>query len=322
MLGKLEEYEKPFVEKYRPKYLEDVVGNSVAVEQLKAIAEQGNLPNILIVGPPGTGKTTSVLCLARQMLKDTLKEAVLELNASDERGIDVVRDKIKSFAHQKVTVPENMHKIVILDEADSMTESAQQALRMIMTEYSETTRFALACNDSSKIIEPIQSRCAIVRFTKLGDDEILERLNFVIDEETIDCDDSGLKALLFTAEGDMRYALNNLQATVAGFGEVRKDNVYKVCDQPHPELMERVVNHCLEGEFEEACEEIDTVFNEGYNILDIIGTLNKIIQTIDMNDERRLGFLKHATDFKMRVLEGNDSQLQLHAFLASLWITR
>jgi len=162
------------------------------------------------------------------MLNDYLKEAVLELNASDERGIDVVRDKIKSFALQKVMVPEGFHKIIILDEADSMTESAQQALRMIMTEYSSSTRFALACNDSSKIIEPIQSRCAIIRFTKLTDEEVLERLKYVVEAEKITCDDSGLEALLFTAEGDMRYALNNLQATSAGFSEVTKDNVFKV----------------------------------------------------------------------------------------------
>ena len=134
------------------------------------------MPNLILVGPPGTGKSSSVMCMARQMLGDCVKAGTLELNASDDRGIDVVRDKIKQFAHQKVTVPAGMHKLIILDEADSMTESAQQALRMVMTEYSNTTRFALACNDSSKLIEPIQSRCAIVRFTKLSDEEMLKRL--------------------------------------------------------------------------------------------------------------------------------------------------
>lgn len=252
------------------------------------------------------------MCLAREMLKETVKDAVLELNASDERGIDVVRDKIKSFAHQKVAVPENMHKIIILDEADSMTESAQQALRMVMTEYSDTTRFALACNDSSKIIEPIQSRCAIIRFTKLSDEEVLERLNFVIQEENVDADESGLQALLFTAEGDMRYALNNLQATVAGFTKVTKDNVYRVCDQPHPEIIQAALEYCLKGQYEKAAAEIDAIFNEGYNILDIISTITKLIQNYDMNDEKRLVYLKTSTEFKMKVLEGLDSQLQLH----------
>ena len=144
------------------------------------------------------------------MLGDSIKQATLELNASDERGIDVVREKIKSFAHQKVIVPPGMHKIIILDEADALTTSAQQALRMVMTEFSATTRFALACNDSSKLIEPIQSRCAIVRYTKLGDSEVLKRLRYVIADEKLSADDSGLEALIFTAEGDMRYALNNL----------------------------------------------------------------------------------------------------------------
>ena len=113
------------------------------------------MPNLIMVGPPGTGKTSSIMCMARQMLAEKTKQAVLELNASDDRGIDVVRDKIKGFAHQKVIVPEGMHKIIILDESDSLTESAQQALRMIMTDFSSSTRFALACNDSTKLIEPI-----------------------------------------------------------------------------------------------------------------------------------------------------------------------
>mgnify|MGYP000911208672 CR=1 FL=1 len=153
------------------------IGNVYAIDQLKSIVKFGNMPNLILVGPPGTGKTSSVMCMARQMLGDCVKAGTLELNASDDRGIDVVRDKIKQFAHQKVTVPAGMHKLIILDEADSMTESAQQALRMVMTEYSNTTRFALACNDSSKLIEPIQSRCAIVRFTKLSDEEMLKRLS-------------------------------------------------------------------------------------------------------------------------------------------------
>ena len=249
-------FEAPWIEKYRPEFLSDIVGNSEAVERLRAIAQTGNLPNIILTGPPGIGKTTSIMCLAREMLGDNYKSAVLELNASDARGIDVVRNKIKQFAQSKVSLPPGKHvilfcsvvdlkslttttilgkhKIIILDEADSMTSAAQQALRRTMEIYSSTTRFALACNNSTKIIEPIQSRCAVLRFTRLSDAEVLSRLLFVIQKENIVYDMSGLEAIIFVAEGDMRNALNALQSTVSGFGEVAAEHVFKVCDQPQP----------------------------------------------------------------------------------------
>merc|ERR1711935_283517 len=188
-----------------------------AVDRLAAMASTGNVPNLIFTGPPGIGKTTSVLCLAHTLLGPSYKDAVLELNASDDRGIDVVRNKIKMFAQKKVTLPPGRHKIIILDEADSMTSAAQQALRRTMEVYSSTTRFALACNVSTKIIEPIQSRAAILRFTRLSDDQIYLRLKKVCVEENVSYTEDGLESIIFTAEGDMRNALNNLQATVCGF---------------------------------------------------------------------------------------------------------
>eukprot|EP01041_Mallomonas_annulata_P010570 gene10570-22060_t len=220
-------FEAPWVEKYRPEFLRDVVGNTEAVSRLSAIAQAGNLPNIILAGPPGIGKTTSILCLAREMLGDSYKNAVLELNASDARGIDVVRNKIKMFAQKKVTLPPGKHKIIILDEADSMTAAAQQALRRTMEIYSSTTRFALACNNSTKIIEPIQSRCAVLRYTRLSDAEVLLRLQQVCAAENVSFEMNGLEALIFTAEGDMRNALNGLQSTVSGFGHVTAETVFK-----------------------------------------------------------------------------------------------
>ena len=155
-----------------------------------------------------------------------------------------------------------MHKIIILDEADSLTVSAQQALRMVMTEFSSTTRFALACNDSSKLIEPIQSRCAIVRFTKLSDTEVMRRLKVVVEMEQLQADEAGMEALIFTAEGDMRYALNNLQATASGFDNViTQDNVFRVCDQPHPEIITNCIKNALRGQFSQSCTEVNKVFD-------------------------------------------------------------
>ena len=256
----------PWVEKFRPHLLADVEGNVETVKRLRAIANDGNLPNIILSGPPGCGKTSSIGCLARELLGDCFKGAVLELNASDERGIDVVRNKIKMFAQQRVTLPPGRHKIIILDEADSMTTSAQQALRRTMELYSNTTRFALACNTSSKIIEPIQSRCAILRFTRLQDDEILARLLKVCDAEKVDKTDAGLNALIFTAEGDMRNALNNLQSTHAGFGLVNDENVYKVCDQPHPLVVEKILAACQAGDVTEANKNLSQLWTDGYSV--------------------------------------------------------
>ncbi|KER26777.1 hypothetical protein T265_13940 [Opisthorchis viverrini] len=208
----------PWVEKYRPVVLTDIVGNEATILRLTAFSREGNVPNIIIAGPPGCGKTTSILCLAHALIGSSYKEAVLELNASNDRGIDVVRNKIKMFAQKKVTLPPGRQKIIILDEADSMTEGAQQALRRTMEIYSRTTRFALACNDSSKLIEPIQSRCAVLRYARLTAAQIMARLLEVCRAESVSYTDEGLEAIVFTADGDMRQWASCRIARVANYG--------------------------------------------------------------------------------------------------------
>ncbi len=302
----------PWVEKFRPQVLEDVVGNGETIKRLRAIAVDGNLPNIILSGPPGTGKTSSIGCLARQLLGAAFKGAVLELNASDERGIDVVRNKIKMFAQQRVTLPAGRHKIVILDEADSMTAAAQQALRRTMELYSSTTRFALACNTSSKIIEPIQSRCAILRFTRLKDEEILERLMQVCAAERVTTTNEGLEALIFTAEGDMRNALNNLQSTHAGFGVVNDTNVFKVCDQPHPLVVKKIIAACQAGDVAAANESLTKLWTDGYSAIDIIGVFFRIVKYSDTIPEPlQLTFIRLIGFTHMRIADGLDTLLQI-----------
>ncbi|KAF1990050.1 activator 1 37 kDa subunit [Aulographum hederae CBS 113979] len=322
-------YELPWVEKYRPHVLSDVVGNTETIERLKIIAKDGNMPHMIISGMPGIGKTTSILCLARQLLGPSYKEAVLELNASDERGIDVVRNRIKGFAQKKVTLPPGKQKVVILDEADSMTSGAQQALRRTMEIYSSTTRFAFACNMSNKIIEPLQSRCAILRYSRLTDAQLVYRLQSIVDAENAgkaagDADfvtvtEDGLAALVFAAEGDMRQAINNLQSTFAGFGIVSGDNVFRVVDSPHPIKVQAMIKACWDGKVDGALEALKELWDLGYSCHDIISTMFKVTKTIPtLSEHAKLEFIKEIGFTHMRILEGVQTFLQLSGCVARL----
>ncbi|KAF2250549.1 P-loop containing nucleoside triphosphate hydrolase protein [Trematosphaeria pertusa] len=312
-------YELPWVEKYRPVFLDDVVGNTETIERLKIIAKDGNMPHVIISGMPGIGKTTSILCLARQLLGDAYKEAVLELNASDERGIDVVRNRIKGFAQKKVTLPPGKQKLVILDEADSMTSGAQQALRRTMEIYSSTTRFAFACNQSNKIIEPLQSRCAILRYARLTDAQIVQRLMQICEAEKVQWSDDGIAALVFSAEGDMRQAINNLQSTHAGFGFVNGDNVFKVVDSPHPIKVQAMIKACYEQRVDDALTVLKELWDLGYSCHDIISTMFKVTKSIEsLSEHAKLEFIKEIGFTHMRILEGVQTLLQLSGCVARL----
>ena len=310
----------PWIEKYRPSKLSQIVGNKRIISNLQSISESGNLPNLILAGPPGTGKTTSVLALAHELLGENFKKAVIELNASDERGINVVRDKIKRFAQQKIPLPEGRHKIIILDEADSMTSSAQGSMRVTISDYSNTTRFVLACNDSSKIIEAIQSRCTVLRFGKLSSDDIKERIKFVLKNENAKYDEKGLQAIIDTCNGDMRYALNNSQSCIVGFGEINEENVYKIVELPRPKEIEKIYNFCLNKMFVDAINKFSELFNDGYSCLEIISVFNRLIQENDKIDDKvRITLLKKISEYKMNLIDGLDSDLQMSGFISEIY---
>ena len=307
----------PWVEKYRPQVLSDIVGNKETIDRLQQIAKDGNMPHMIISGMPGIGKTTSVHCLAHELLGRSYADGVLELNASDDRGIDVVRNQIKHFAQKKLHLPPGKHKIVILDEADSMTAGAQQALRRTMELYSNSTRFAFACNQSNKIIEPLQSRCAILRYSKLSDEDVLKRLLQIIKLEDVKYTNDGLEAIIFTAEGDMRQAINNLQSTVAGHGLVNADNVFKIVDSPHPLIVKKML---LASNLEDSIQILRTdLWKKGYSSIDIVTTSFRVTKNLaQVKESVRLEMMKEIGLTHMRILEGVGTYLQLASMLAKI----
>ncbi len=312
-------FEMLWVEKYRPKTLDEIINQEEVVARLKKFVEMKNMPHLLFAGPAGTGKTTAAHALAHDMFGENYKQYMLELNASDERGINVIREKVKEFARSR-TPPDIPFKIVLLDEADNMTADAQQALRRLMELYSANTRFILIANYPSKIIDPIQSRCAFFRFQPLKKEDVVARLKYIADNEGVDYDIEALEAIYEISEGDMRRAINILQAAAA-LGKVTVDTVFKVVGMAKPREVREMLRLALKGDFTAARNMLRKLMIEyGLSGEDLVKQIHREIFSNEINipEEARVLIADYIGEIHYRLVEGSDDDIQLSALLAWL----
>ncbi|GLG99948.1 Replication factor C subunit 2 [Gryllus bimaculatus] len=287
----------PWVEKYRPRTVDDVVEQGEVVQVLRQCLSGADLPNLLFYGPPGTGKTSTILAAAKQLFGDIYKDRILELNASDERGIDVIRHKVKTFAQLTASGirpdgrPCPAFKIIILDEADSMTHAAQAALRRTMEREAKTTRFCLICNYVSRIIQPLTSRCSKFRFKPLGEDRVVERLQFISSEENVQCDEDVLRCLVKTCNGDLRRAITSLQSCTRLKGKdskITKEDVFEVTGVVPNPWVEGVLQVCQTNNYDQVVSFIDELILEAYSASQLLEQLHElIVLNKDLTDKQK-----------------------------------
>lgn len=306
----------PWTEKYRPKKLSEVVGQKETVETLKAYVKTKNMPNMLFSGPPGVGKTTCALALAHEIYGKDISGNFLELNASDERGIDVVRGRIKDFA-RSVSLGGVPFKIIFLDEGDALTPDAQQALRRTMETYSKITRFIISANYSSKIIEPLQSRCAIFRFLPIEEKDAKKELERIAREEKLKIDDAALSAIYYVSEGDMRKAINILQGAAMHSEHITEQLVHKISSRARPKEIKEMVELALSGDFKAAREKLDKLMIEyGLSGEDVIYQIYRELPSLDVPDQKKVLLVDRIGEYNFRLVQGANERIQVEALLA------
>lgn len=308
-----------WTEKYRPTRFSQVKGQKEIVRRVRAFVEQKNLPHLMFAGPAGTGKTTLALVVAKRLFGDSWRNFFLELNASDERGIDVIRNKVKDFARTR-SIGDAPFKVIYLDECDALTKEAQQALRRTMENYTQTARFILSCNYSSKIIDPIQSRCAVFRFKNLSKDEILSIIDNIAGKEGLKIDSKAKDALFEISEGDCRRLENIMQSCSALSTEITEELVYSLASVAKPKEINEVLKLAAGQNFIEARKKmLSVMLDYGLSGLDVIKQIQKELLNIDVLDNRsRMELIGKCGEAEFRMTEGSDEFLQLEAFLSQV----
>ncbi len=327
----------PWVEKYRPKNSEEILLETFIKQKIDKILETKSVPNMIITGEPGTGKTSTILFLAKQIYGENYQENVLELNASDDRGLSIINNTIYPFCKKKTNclnqtnskIPN--HKLIILDEADSITPKAQNLLSNIISEFRKNTRIVFICNDCTQIIESIQSRCMIIKYPRINSDNLYQKIEHICKSENIPYTSEGIQTLLFVSDQDIRQSINNLECLYYSFGELNEASVYKLIDKPKPYYICEIIKSCYQKDYDKTINIVKSLYNKGYTPNDILLTFMKYLFENNNNYDSDSDFLEIKEETKLKIYEiislsyirvngGIDTLLQLCGCISKIYI--